>query len=138
MQILVEDPAVGAKSDDPIAQVAKAARAGAGGESERRGVGGDDLSAVLGIVAASSAVTVITTGTVGPVVAFRCFVVMLGGHVCRSRPLRMDGWIATAPFLLMFLPNNVHLVGRIKGENGQKRSEKPSHHFHSYKFLFGQ
>jgi hypothetical protein len=88
MQILVEDPAVGAKSDDPIAQVAKAARAGAGGESERRGVGGDDLSAVLGIVAASSAVTVITTGTVGPVVAFRCFVVMLGGVVAAMSAAR--------------------------------------------------
>jgi hypothetical protein len=25
-----------------------------------------------------------------------------------------------------------------KGENGQKRSGKPSHHFHSYKFLFGR
>jgi hypothetical protein len=25
-----------------------------------------------------------------------------------------------------------------KGENGQKRSGKPSHHFCSYKFLFGR
>jgi hypothetical protein len=85
MQVLVEDPAVGAKADDPIAQ---AAGTGAGGESARRGIGGDNLLAVLGIVVTSSAVTAIATGSVGPAAAFGFFVVMLGGVVAAMSAVR--------------------------------------------------
>jgi hypothetical protein len=85
MQVLIDDPAVDAKSYNPIAPGAKAAGAGAEREST---VGGDNRSAVLGIIAASSAVTAVATGAVGPAVAFGFFLVMLGGVVTAMAAIR--------------------------------------------------
>lgn len=73
MQIFV-DSAVGAtKAGDPIPLAPELVAAG------RSGGGGGNLSAVVGIVAASTAVTAVTGGALSPVVAFGFFLVLLGG-----------------------------------------------------------
>ena len=64
---------MGGKAGDPIAGGVKAAGAGAGNEH------GGNLSAVLGIVVASSAATALAAGTLGPAAAFGLFAALVGG-----------------------------------------------------------
>ncbi|XP_066325869.1 uncharacterized protein [Miscanthus floridulus] len=74
VQVSVDgDAAVGGKAGDPIAGGVKAAGAGAGNEH------GGNLSAVLGIVVASSAATALAAGTLGPAAAFGLFAALVGG-----------------------------------------------------------
>ncbi|CAD6246919.1 unnamed protein product [Miscanthus lutarioriparius] len=74
VQVSVDgDAAVGGKAGDPIAGGVKAAGAGAGNER------GGNLSAVLGIVVASSAATALAAGTLGPAAAFGLFAALVGG-----------------------------------------------------------
>lgn len=58
------------------ASMAAKAAAGAGA---RRGRGGNLASAVVGITAASSAVTMVAAGDVSPPMAFGLFVLLLAG-----------------------------------------------------------
>lgn len=81
LQVVV-DQAVGAKSGDPMAPGVREAGAGAGSEG--------NLSAVLGIVVASSAVTAVAAGTVSPAVAMALgsFLALLGGLVAAMAGVR--------------------------------------------------
>uniref|UniRef100_A0A0A8Y5D3 Uncharacterized protein n=1 Tax=Arundo donax TaxID=35708 RepID=A0A0A8Y5D3_ARUDO len=69
------DATVGAKAGNPIAVGIKAASAG---DTHEHG-SDDNLSALVGIAAAASAVTAFAAGAASPAVAFGLLVVLLGG-----------------------------------------------------------
>ncbi len=60
----------------------------AAGADTHRGRGGNLASAVVGITAASSAVTMVAAGDVSPPVAFGLFVLLLAGLTLAASPVR--------------------------------------------------